>query len=44
MREEMLALVIENVPLSDVMAYTRSGKSRMLFYNLVIVFSLTIAL
>ncbi len=37
----MLALVIENAPLSGVMAYTRFNKSRMLFYNPVIVFSLT---
>ncbi len=43
-REEMLASVIENTPLSDVMAYTRSGKSRVLLYNPMIVFSLTITL
>ncbi len=28
--EEILALIIKNTPLSDVMAHTRSGKSRML--------------
>ncbi len=35
----MLDLVIENALLSDVMAYTRFGKSRMLLYNSGIVFS-----
>ncbi len=38
----MLVSIIENAPWSDVMAYTRSDKSRMFFYNPVIVFSLTI--
>ncbi len=37
----MLAPVIENTPLSGVMAHTRFIKSSMLFYNPVIVFSLT---
>ncbi len=44
MREEILALVIENAPLSDVMAHTRSGKSKVLLYNPVIMFSLIITL
>ncbi len=42
--EAMLAPVIKNAPLSDVMAHTRSGKSRVLLYNPVIVFSLIITL
>ncbi len=42
--EEMLALVIKNAPLSNVMAHTRSDKSRVLLYNPVIVFSLIITL
>ncbi len=37
----MLVPVIKNAPLTGVMAYTRFSKSRMLFYNLEIVFSLT---
>ncbi len=40
----MLAPVIENAPLSDVMAHTKSGKRRMLLYNPVIVFAITITL
>ncbi len=40
----MLDPVIENALLSDVIAHTRFGKSRMLLYNLVIVFSLIITL
>ncbi len=40
----MLALVIENAQLSDIIAHTRSAKSRVLLYNQMIVFSLTIAL
>ncbi len=43
-REEMLAPVKENARLSDIMAHTRSGKSRVLLYNPVIVFSVTITL
>ncbi len=39
----MLARVIENAPLSDVMAHIRSNKSRLLLYNPVIVFFLIIA-
>ncbi len=42
--EEMLAPIIKNAPLSDVIAHTKSGKSRVLFYNSVIVFSLIIIL
>ena len=42
-REEILVPVIENAPLSNVMAYTRSGKNKMLLYNLVIMFFLTTA-
>ncbi len=43
-REEMLAFVIENVPLSNVMAHIGFGKSRVLLYKPVIVSSLTITL
>ncbi len=37
----MLAFVIENAPLSGVIAHTRFSKSTMFFYNPVIVFCLT---
>ncbi len=37
----MLAPIIKNAPLSDIMAHTRFSKTRMLFYNLVMVFSFT---
>ncbi len=40
----MLASVLENAPLNDVIAHTRSGKSKVLFYNPVIMFSLIIIL
>ncbi len=40
----MLDPVIENAPLSDVIAHTRFGKGRMLLYNPVIMFSLIITL
>ncbi len=38
----MLAPVIENAPLSNVMAQIRSSKIRVLLYNPLIVFSLII--
>ena len=41
--EKMLALILENALLSDVIAHTRSGKNKMLPYDRVIVFLLTIA-
>lgn len=40
--KEMLAFVIENAPLHDIISHTRSDKGNILHYNLVIVYTLII--
>ncbi len=42
-KEKMLVFIIEYAQLNNIMAQTRFGKSGIIFYNPMIVFSLTIA-